>query len=148
MSAPLADPSRARATIAQLTRAARRTGIAADADFGKLGMQATLARLGPFLAALKQGFARYGLDLDATLDQMQVTLLEQTGDRARVRLRYRLGAGDIDTVLAMQRIDGRWYLRDYLRHAQASLRPDTPDTPAAPAEPAEPAATGRIQAAR
>ena len=124
MTAPLADPPRARITIAQLARAARRAGIDADEDFGRLGMEASLARLGPFLAALKQGFARYGLDLDATLDRVQATLLDQTGDTARVRLRYRLGEGEVDTVLALQRIDGHWYLRDYLRHAEASLQPD------------------------
>lgn len=123
MGAPLADPVRARATIAQLAKAARRTGIVADSDFGTLGMEASLARLGPFMAALKQGLGRYGLDLDATLDQAQATLLEQTGDSARVRLRYRLGEGAVDTVLALQRVDGRWYLRDYLRHAEASLQP-------------------------
>ena len=127
MTAPLADPPRARATIAQLAKAARRTGIDADEDLGTLGMEASLARLGPFLAALKQGFARYGLDLDATLDQVQATLLEQTGDSARVRLRYRLGDGEVDTVLALQRIDGHWYLRDYLRHAEASLQPEAAD---------------------
>ena len=87
-------------------------------------MEASLARLGPFLATLKQGFARYGLDLDATLDQVQATLLEQTGDSARVRLRYRLGEGEVDTVLALQRIYGHWYLRDYLRNAEASLQPE------------------------
>ena len=124
MTAPLADPPRARATIAQLARAARRTGIDADGDFSQLGMDASLARLGPFLATLKQGFARYGLDLDATLGQLQATLLEQTGDSARVRLRYRLGEGEVDTVLALHRIDGHWYLRDYLRRAEASLEPD------------------------
>jgi hypothetical protein len=128
MTAPLADPPRARATILELARAARRTGIAADEDFGTLGIDASLTRLGPFLAVLKRGFARYGLDLDATLDRMQATLLDQTGDTARVRLRYRLGEGDVDTVLALQRIDGRWYLRDYLRRAEASLQPGTAET--------------------
>lgn len=125
-TAPLADPHRARATIAQLGGAARRTGIASDADFSRLGMQASLQRLGPFVAALKTGFARYGLDLDASLDSVQATLLEQTGDHARVRLRYRLGDGEVDTVLALQRVDGHWYLRDYLRHAEASLQSATP----------------------
>lgn len=127
MTAPLSDPSRAQATITQLARAARRTGIDADEDFDKLGMDASLARLGPFLAVLKRGFARYGLDLDATLDHVQATLLDQTGDTARVRLRYRLGPGEVDTVLALQRIDGHWYLRDYLRNAEASLQPRAAD---------------------
>lgn len=129
MTAPLSDPRHAHATIAELTAAARRTGIGADADFSRLGMDPSLRRLGPFLAALKQGFARYGLDLDATLDNMSATLLEQTGDTARVRLRYRLAGGEVDTVLALQRRDGHWYLRDYLRHAEASLQQPAPVAP-------------------
>lgn len=125
-TAPLSDPQRARVTIALISRAARRTGIAGNEDFGRLGMTTSLQRLGPFQAALKQGFARYGLDLDASLDSVQATLLEQTGDDARVRLRYRLGSDEVDTVLALQRVDSQWYLRDYLRDAEASLQPGSP----------------------
>lgn len=135
-AAPLGDRTRARATVLQLASAARRTGIAAPTDFARLGMDESLRRLGPFLGAAKGAFARYGLDLDASLDGLEATLLEQTGDRARVRLRYPLGGETVDAVLALQRIDGRWYLRDHLAHAEASLAADAPADSAAEAPPA------------
>ena len=122
-AAPLSDPQRARRTIALLTAAARRSGIDDDADFAALGMDDSLDRLQPVFAAFKRAFAGYGLDLDASFASVDARLLQQTGDSARVRLRYRLGPDEIDSVVSLQRIDGRWYLRDYLRHAEASLAP-------------------------
>jgi len=119
--APLSDAKRARGAIAILTTAARRTGIATPEDLANLGMDESLERLGPFLGAVKQVFATYGLDLDATLDGLSATLVQQTGDTATVRLRYTLGKQPIDTLLVVQRIEGRWYLEDYLRNAEASL---------------------------
>jgi hypothetical protein len=119
--APLDDRLRARATVVQLAAAARRAGISGEADLARMGMEDSLRRLGPVLGAFKAGFARYGLDLDASLDGLEATLLEQTGDEARVRARYMLGGMPIDAVLALRRIDGRWYLRDHLRRAEASL---------------------------
>ena len=132
MTAPLGDPQRARQAIPQLVVAARGTGLSRPADFAAAGMDDSLRRLAPFAATLKQVLARqYGLPLDASLAGMQVALLQQTGDSARVRMRYQLGGTDIDTLVSLQRVDGRWYLADYLRHARAAV--------AAPA----PAAAGR-----
>jgi len=132
-NAPLSDPRRARGAIALLTTAARRTGIASADDLANLGMQESLERLGPFLAASKQAFASYGLDLDATLDGLTATLVQQTGDAATVRVRYTLGTQVVDTLLQVQRIDGRWYLEDYLRNAEASLDGPGAREPRAPA---------------
>lgn len=144
-SAPLGDRQRARQAIAQLAIAARNTGLTSEAAFRDAGMDASLRRMGPFAAAFKQALARYGLDLDAGLRTLDASLQQQTGDSARVRMRYRLGDQDIDTVVSLRRIDGRWYLADYLRHAQAALA--RPPVQAAPiAEPA--AATPAAPAAR
>lgn len=121
LSAPLGDPQRARRVIPQLTTAARHTGLASEADFRKAGMQASLRKLGPFMATAKKGLATYGLDLDDSLSGLQASLQQQTGDRARVRLRYTLGGTDIDTVVGVERRGGRWYLSDYLRHAEAAV---------------------------
>jgi len=122
-AAPLSDRTRARQLIATLTSAARRTGIDAPDDFARLGMEDSLARIGPFLGAIKQGLKPYGLDLDASFAGMQADLVAQTGDTAQVRLRYTLGGDPIDAIVPMRRIDGRWYLSDLLRDAEASLRP-------------------------
>lgn len=123
LTAPLGDRGRARQAIVQLAAAARRAGLTSEADFRAAGMDDSLRRMGLFAAAFKEVLARYGLDLDASLDGMQATLQQQTGDSARVRMRYPLGGQDIDTVVLVQRIDGHWYLADDLRHAEAAVAP-------------------------
>ncbi|WP_237577695.1 hypothetical protein [Noviluteimonas dokdonensis] len=137
--APLSDATRARRAIALLSTAAAETGIATPADFANHGMDASLERLGPFLAATKQVFGSYGLDLDAAFDSVDATLVQQTGDTARVRVRYLLGGEQIDTLLDVRRIDGRWYLEDYLRNAEASLDGPAAAAPALPGAASTPA---------
>ena len=124
--APLADRERARASIVQLAAAARRTKLASAADFREAGMDAGLRRVGRFAAAFKLVLLRYGLDVDAGLDALDASLQQQTGDRATVRMRYRFAGQDIDTTVSLQRIDGRWYLADFLRHAEAALAAPLP----------------------
>lgn len=118
--APLGDRERARASIVQLATAARRVGLASEEAFRAAGMDASLRRVGPFAAAVKQSLLRYGLDIDGGLGALDASLLQQTGDRATVRMRYRFAGQDIDTTVSLQRIAGRWYLSDYLRHAEAA----------------------------
>lgn len=120
--APLADPARADAAIARLTAAARATGLASEADFTAAGMSASLRRLEPFLAAFKATLADYGLDLDRSLDGLRAGLISRDGDHARVRLRYRLGEARIDTVVEVERRDGRWYRSDTLREIEKILQ--------------------------
>jgi hypothetical protein len=118
--APLGDRERARASIVQLATAARRVRLASADDFRTAGMDASLRRIGPFAAALKLALMRYGLDIDGGLVALDASLLQQTGDRATVRMRYRFAGQDIDTTVSLERIDGRWYLSDLLRHAEAA----------------------------
>lgn len=121
--APLGDPARARVAIPALAAAARATGLTDEQDFSAAGMAGSLRRLGGFLAVLKQVLARYGLLLDESLGGLEATLQAQTGDTATVRMRYTLAGEPVDAVVALERHDGRWYLSDYLRHAEASLEP-------------------------
>ncbi len=131
--APLGDRERARASIVQLATAARHVGLASEADFRAAGMDASLRRVGPFAAALKQSLRRYGLDIDGGLATLDASLQQQTGDRATVRMRYRFAGEDIDTTVSLQRIQGRWYLSDYLRHAEAAADAPPPAVSTAPA---------------
>ncbi|NUS59579.1 MAG: hypothetical protein HOQ01_01390, partial [Lysobacter sp.] len=135
-TAPLQDPRRARTAIAVLSSAAAKTELKTPDDYARLGMDASLERLGPFLAASKQAFAIYGLNLDATFDSVDAALVQQTGDTARVRVRYLLAEDEIDTILQVRRVDGRWYLDDYLRNAEASLDGATAPSAAASSAPA------------
>ncbi|QWF16860.1 hypothetical protein [Lysobacter capsici] len=117
----LGDSAKGRAAIPQLVSAARATGLAAPDAFAHNGMDRSLRRLGPFVERLKQVLGGYGLDLDAALDSVDATLAEQTGDTARVRIRYQLAGEPVDAYVLVERRQDRWYLSDVLRHAQAEL---------------------------
>lgn len=125
LAAPLSDPARADRFFIALTAAAQRSGIdgkAGKAAFAKLGMRSSLDRMSPFIATLlAQLRVQYGLDLDASLRGLNVQLLEQTGDSARLRLRYRLAGRDLDAIVPAVRIDGHWYLADFVARAEASV---------------------------
>lgn len=118
--APLGDPARAKTAIPRLATAARATGLREEADFARFGMDASLVRLSGFLRVLKQVLGNYGLDLDASLRGLQAETVEQQGDRARVRMRYVLGGTPVEATVEAERVGGRWYLSDYLRHAEAA----------------------------
>ncbi len=135
-TAKLGDPQRGRRAIVQLTAAARLSGLQHDADFARLGMEETLHRLGPFLASFKRALNEYGLDLDQSFEKMSAMQLSQEGDSARVRMRYPLAGTTIDTVVVLERVGGRWYLRDYLRHARTAAAQAAPAAPVIPATPA------------
>lgn len=118
--APLTDPALARSAIARLSGAARETGLAQEQDFATLGREAALERLSGFLAVAKQVLADYGLDLDRTVDGLDVALVRQTGDTAELRLRYDMAGTAVDVSVDVERIDGRWYRTDYLQHLRAA----------------------------
>lgn len=119
-NAPLSDAGRAHAAIARLAVAARASGLRSEADFARLGMDASLRRLSSFERVMKDVLAGYGLDLDATLAGMRATEVERDGDHARVRMQYRFGGRDIDATIGVERRGGRWYVADFLRHAEAA----------------------------
>jgi hypothetical protein len=132
-TAKLGDTQRARRSIAQLTGAARRSGLKHPDDFARFGMEDSLRRLGPVFGSLKSALDQYGLDLDHGLDELTATLESQDGNSARVRMRYPLGGRTIDTIVALERVGKRWYLRDFLRHARAAAAP-APSLPTPPPE--------------
>ena len=137
-TAPLSDPERAHAAIGTLAKAARAAKLPDDAAFGHAGMVASLARLSWVSAALKQVLAGYGLPLNETLAGMQAEEVSRDGDKATVRMRYTLAGTPIEADVQAERVNGRWYLSDFLRHARAAAKP-----PAAPEPAADGAAAGQ-----
>lgn len=131
-TAPLADSARAGQAITQLTASARKTGLTSEAQFAKAGMFGSLRQLAPFVAAFKRSLTAYGLDIDHALAGVRAGLIDQTGDTARVRVRYRLAGQDIDTIVEVERREGRWYPSQALAHAEAALA--AASRAAAPAE--------------
>lgn len=126
--APLAEAKRGMAAIPPLVAAARKTGLTDEESFRTAGMGGSLQRLSPFFAQAKITLADYGLPLDKSFSDLRTELVEQQGDEARVRVHYPLGKHQIDTVVSLQRRGSRWYLTDYLRHAQQSLAPPPEET--------------------
>jgi hypothetical protein len=118
--APLGDAQRARQVIPQMTLAARSTGLGYPDGLRRAGMERSLKRLSPFFVRMERVLAQqYGLDFDAVLAGMRVTLAEQTGDQAKVRLEYTLAGQPIDAFVLVERRAGQWYLSDLLRRAEA-----------------------------
>lgn len=129
--APLADRAHAHTTINGLVEAARQGGIDSDEALGQAGMEAGLTALSPLYVAGKRHLRAYGLDLDMAFDSVEVTLIEQTGDVARVRLQYLLAGRPVDAVLDVERLEGRWYVTDFVRHARAAADAAPPAAAAA-----------------
>jgi hypothetical protein len=117
--APLGDAARARRAVPQVTLAARATGLGTPDGLRRAGMKRSLQRLGPFFVRVERLMAEYGLDFDAALAGARITLAEQTGNRARVRLQYTLTGRPIDAFVLLERHGDRWYLSDLLRRAEA-----------------------------
>ena len=149
-SAPLGDPARAKAAIPRLVAAARATGLADEAGFARIGMDGSLQRLSGFLRALKAVLAGYGLRLDQSLGALRADTVARQGDRARVRMRYTLGGSPVEAEVEVERIEGRWYLSDYLRHARqaagADAVPPAADPGAAPPAAPDPGSGPRASA--
>src|SRR5690606_41651630 len=138
--APLGDRELGHAAIDRLAAAARQTGLASDEDLREAGMEDSLRRLGPFLAAVKATTADYGLDLDQSLADLRTGLVQEDGDQATVLLHYPLGGREIETTPRLTPIQGHWYLDGYLEAAARVLAAATPagglpEPPAAPARP-------------
>lgn len=139
--APLGDLQRARQTLPQLVAGARQTGLAGGpARFRELGMQRSLERMGPFFGRVKRVLLAYGLDLNADLATARAGLIEQNGDHARIRLQYTLAGQLIEAELAVERHDGRWYLTDALRHAEAEAARTAPESDSPASAPDAPVA--------
>jgi len=144
--APLDERGRAEEAIPRLAAAARAAGPTSAEELAAAGMDASLRRIGTFSLEARAVLAGYGLDLDAALDSVDAGLQVQQGDRATVRLRYELAGTAIDTVLDMERVDGRWYLADYLRHARAAAGEAGPLPPGNDAQPGPEAPPGTAAA--
>ena len=136
VGAPLSDPIRAQRLFAALAAAATRSGIdgkAGNKAYASLGMDPSLERLSRFIATLLSQLRKdYGFDIDTSLRGLDVRLVEQTGDRARLRLRYSLAGSEIDAIVPVVRIDGNWYLADFVRRAESSLVATDAGKPASP----------------
>lgn len=98
-----------RDALTLLTDAARRTGIQNLDQLKALPMDELLRRGNGLLAAAKDAVQLYGIDVDAIADSLQVEVLSNDGQTARVRTTVTVFRapvfGDHELVL----VDGQWY---------------------------------------
>lgn len=98
-----------RRALTLLTDAARRTGFSDLDQIKALPLEGVLDRAGPVLAAAKDAVRIYGVDLDQIADSLQVEVLEQTADTARVRTTVTLFNAPVWTDHDLVLVEGRWY---------------------------------------
>jgi len=134
--APLASRERAEQALDLLIPAARQAALTSAADFSEAGLETALKRMVPVIAAGKQALALYGLELDAALADVRLQLVDEHGDVAQVRMRYHLAGTALDVNIPLRRIDGRWYVTDFVDNATAAVAA-LPAPAAAAEEPAD-----------
>ncbi|WP_460831143.1 hypothetical protein [Lysobacter humi (ex Lee et al. 2017)] len=122
LEAPFAERRRIEPLLTDWVVAAQESGLAGGADaFSKAGLHRSLVRLRPLLRTGKRSLAALGLDLDVALRSARVEPVSSAGDRARVRVRYRLAGTPVEALFDLERGPDGWFLRDSLRHATAQL---------------------------
>ena len=107
--APWLDLARSRQAAAIAVDTVRSLRLTGFAQARALDFDAAMTRASHVLAGTKRMLALYGLPLDEVLDAARVSRVSQQGDRAWVRIDYRLEGQPQQAVLTMHRVGGHWY---------------------------------------
>ena len=108
----------------QMVWIARSSGLQNYNQYNKLDFQQFHGTLAEFLAGLKDLGKIYGLDWNAGQAKMQVKVLQQSGARAKVQVRYPLGQKWVEFNMDLIEKDGHWYDESALKlfHDKLSSR--------------------------
>ena len=117
----LDDKNKAHQAIRLLTQAVTSSELVSEHAFSRFGLTESLKRFGGTMTALKQAASLYGLHFDQALNSVETSLVSQTGETAIVRMTYTLAEMPIDTTIHMQRIQGKWYVQDFVNHAKTGI---------------------------
>ena len=98
-----------RQAISLFADAARNTGVRSIDELKMLSFEQALAKAGTMLAASKQALSIYGLDVNAIADSLQVQVLKQDGQTARVRTTVTIFNAPISSEMDLVLLEGRWY---------------------------------------
>ena len=98
-----------RQALSFLADAARNTGVRSIDELKMLSFEQALSKAGTMLAASKQALFVYGLDINAIADSLQVQILKQEGQTARVRTTITLFGAPISSEVDLVLLEGRWY---------------------------------------
>ncbi len=98
-----------RQALSLLTNAARNTGVRSIDELKMLSFEQALSKAGTLLSASKQALYVYGLDINAIADSLQVQVLKQEGQTARVRTTITIFDAPISSEMDLVLLEGRWY---------------------------------------
>ena len=98
-----------RQALSLLANAARNTGVRSIDELKILSFEQALSKAGTMLAASKQALFVYGLDINAIADSLQVQILKQEGQTARVRTTITLFGAPISSEVDLVLLEGSWY---------------------------------------
>lgn len=98
-----------RQALSLLANAARNTGVRSIDELKMLSFEQALSKAGTMLAASKQALFIYGLDINAIADSLQVQILKQEGQTARVRTTITLFGAPISSEVDLVLLEGSWY---------------------------------------
>jgi hypothetical protein len=95
--------------FAQMVVIARELEIDNYNEFNQLSYKQFNDKLAHLIQGLKDLGLVYGLDWNASQAQLQVKVLEQSGNKAKVQIRYPLGKKWVEFSMDLIEQDGHWY---------------------------------------
>lgn len=95
--------------FAQMVIIARELEIDNYNQFNQLSYEQFNDKLAYLIQGLKNLGLVYGLDWNASQAQLQVKVLEQSGNKAKVQIRYPLGEKWVEFSMDLIEQDGHWY---------------------------------------
>lgn len=95
--------------FAQMVAIARALEIENYQDYNNFDYVQFNDKLAQFIAGLKKLGLIYGLDWNASQSRLEVKVLEQSGNKAKVQIRYPLGQKWVEFNMDLIEQDGHWY---------------------------------------
>jgi hypothetical protein len=93
----------------QMVVIARALEIESYQDYNEFSYVQFNDKLAQFIAGLKKLGTVYGLDWNAGQSRLEVKVLEQSGNKAKVQIRYPLGQKWVEFTMDLIEHDGHWY---------------------------------------
>jgi hypothetical protein len=106
------EPEKAKQALAIASDTARQLDLKTLDQARALTFDESAPRLEIAFGGLKRLLEVYGLSIDTVLDSVSAEVISMEGDKASVRIAYKLLGSPLETRSEMVRIDGRWYSSD------------------------------------
>jgi hypothetical protein len=117
----LQDQALRQQAFAQMVRIARDSGLQDYQSYNSLTYTQFNRKLSNFMDGLKQLGKVYGMDWQAEQARLEVTVLAQSGNTARVKVRYPLGKKWVEFPMDLIAYQGHWFDASAVQLLDAAL---------------------------